>query len=124
DLNYIARLCALQGMINGVPYSLASRYMPPGKVAFQSINSKHELFRAVIFDSKKDQSQFKDVEELGWRFDHYAIVWRPDLLVMEKSLVAKNAPDPASVVGAYRIESRDGGQSWENPHLTLKPEVF
>jgi len=124
DLDYLARLCALHGMINGVPYRLANHYMPPGTIDFESINSKHELFRALIFDSKNDQTQFKDVEELGWRFDHYTMIWRPNLLVMEKSLIAKDAPHPAPVIGAYRIESHDGGQTWGNPHLTREPEVF
>ncbi len=115
----------MNGMVNDVPYVLSYLYMPPGMEEFQEINVQDNQFRAVIFDSKKkDQSQFEDVEERGWRFDHYTIIWRPDLLVMENALVAKDAPDPAPVVGAYRIESRDGGQTWGNPHLTIEPEVF
>ncbi|MBC9070753.1 hypothetical protein IAI53_02140 [Thauera sp. CAU 1555] len=131
DLDYIARLCALHGMINGVPYVLANRYIPPGADGARKLNARDELFRAVIFGREVDQPQFEDIKDLELRFDRNTvswavdtIIWRPDLLAIETPLVAKNAPDPAPVVGAYRIESRDGGQSWKNPHLTLKPEVY
>ena len=125
NLEFMAQRCAMNGMVNDVPYVLSYLYMPPGMEEFQEINVQDNQFRAVIFDSKKkDQSQFEDVEARGWRFDHYTIIWRPDLLVMENALVAKDAPDPAPVVGAYRIESHDGGQTWGNPHLTFEPEVF
>ncbi|MBC9070756.1 hypothetical protein IAI53_02155 [Thauera sp. CAU 1555] len=131
DLNYMTRLCALHGMINGVPYVLANRYMPPEADRFERINSQHNLFRALNFAHEVDQSLFKDIEDSGLRFDRKGaswsvdtIIWRPDLLAAETPLVAKTAPDPAPVVGAYRIESHDGGQTWGNPHLTFEPEVF
>ncbi|MBC9070750.1 hypothetical protein IAI53_02125 [Thauera sp. CAU 1555] len=122
--DFMAWQCASNGLINGVPYSLSDRFMPSGADEFQTINVNDESYRAVIYDSRIGETRFADVEARSWRFDRYAIVWRPGLLVMENALVAKDAPDPAPVVGAYRIESRDGGQTWGNPHLTIEPEVF
>ena len=124
NIDVIAQFCSAYGMINGVPYMLSEHYKPPGATEFHSINGQDGLFRALIFGSTAERSQFKDVDESRMRFARSAIVWRPDLLVMEKSLVAEDAPDPAPVVGAYRIESHDGGQTWGNPHLTFEPEVF
>lgn len=131
DLDYMSRLCALHGMINEVPYVLADRFMPPGVNEFQSINVDDELFRTLAYDYKKNPPTLSDVEESGLRFDHKAVVWpvdaviwRPDLLAVEMPLTTKHTPDPGPVVGAYRIESHDGGQTWGNPHLTFEPEVF
>jgi hypothetical protein len=124
DIKFIAQLCSAYGTINGVPYILSQHYKPPGAYRYYSINVQDRLFRALIFGGTAERSQFKDVDESGMRFGRSAIVWRPNLLVMEKSLIAKDAPHPAPVIGAYRIESHDGGQTWGNPHLTREPEVF
>lgn len=95
DIEFISRLCNAYGVINGIPYVLSERYKPPGASEFHTINGHAGLFRDLVFGSAAERSRFKDVDDSEMRFARSAIVWRPDLLVIEKSLVARNGPDPA-----------------------------
>lgn len=122
DLSIAKRQCSVYGLINKVPYTATSNYKTPISNKFTSINIDRDLFFSPDQGGNPPIQVREALDKLDATFSAAAIIWRPDRLIVERRVI-KNKP-PFSNLAVYRIESRDGGQIWTNPHITIDAEAF
>lgn len=123
DVQVAANYCSVYGLINKVPYSTLTGYKAPSDDHFTSMTYDRSLFYSPALGGTPPLQVREALERLDAGYGGSAIIWRPDRLVVEKLVVNRKSP-PFRGIAVYRVESRDGGQTWTNPHITTEAEAF